>query len=198
MTIRLLGLGALLPLLFLGAGCCATNQLWNFVSENPVGLRGASITDDDVLHLAVRYDFGRTWYLRAPLERGVSFPDTKASFVRVHDGRLPPSARKLSNSVLPRGDDDVSVYFQWSLSKNGELSHNVWVHGQGYDVAVELPRRVDWASGLARVGVLPTPLALAVDVVAAPIWVGWCFLTAGCHGPCPLPWCNEPPAGCGG
>lgn len=192
---------ALLPaLLVVTAGCpgrCATNQLWNFIREDPIRLEAASITEDDVLHLALRYDTGRTWLVRALLKRNAEWPETAGRRVKLLDGPLPPSARRLTNAPVSRQDGVVSTWFTYHQGPDAELSHTVWVTGGGYSVVVDLPAPVNWDRGIARLGVLLTPFTVTVDALCAPAWVAWCFLTAGCHGPCPIPWCRvlAPPIG---
>ena len=54
-------------LLLASGGCCATHGLWNAVGDAPVVLEGASVTGDGTLHLALRYEDGRSWLLTADI-----------------------------------------------------------------------------------------------------------------------------------
>lgn len=76
--LALLAVAAVCLFCFFSSGCCLTKRMWQVVADEPQGIQGASVTEDHVLHLAVRYEDGRVWHLEAPLRPGPEWLRTTA------------------------------------------------------------------------------------------------------------------------
>ena len=167
------------------SGCCLTNRLWQIVADEPQELVAASLTEERVLHLAVRYEDGLTWHLRAILRETCEGMSATARRVGVLEGDLPPSAFRRGHE-----QGELNLSFSAYDGIQGNREHRVWVDGVGCFAIVTLPEPIPWSTPAPWLAALATPFTLLVDVATAPIWVLWVVMTAGGHGDCWLPWCN--------
>ncbi len=172
-------------------GCCLTNRLWGSVADQPQGLVGASLSEDFVLHLAVRYEDGRTWHVTAPLMVHPEWTKARGRRVGPLAGELPSSAYQVVSRLgVDPQPGQVDVYYMSGSDKRGNTTRTVWVDSARCKSVVYLPEPIDWSRIAPYLAVLASPFTFLVDLVTAPIWVAWVIFTVGGHGDCWLPWCD--------
>lgn len=176
----------MLPLVLIGAGCCATGSVWAWADDDPCAIEEAWLAGG-TLHVAIRYQEGRLrrFEREGRSLREVSDPpagprERVATFDSV--AVAAPSAEKRDGRKL-----DVSLYppvqrgeRRWLRVREGRKES--WY---------ELPVPIAWSTARPYAALLLTPLTLAVDLAAAPIHVAWILATAGGHGDPWLPWCDR-------
>ena len=178
--------GLFLLLLAMSPCGCATTQLWQSLktSCNPSELLQVSVTNDNLLHMAIRYGDRRTYRVLADLrdqrparEKSANkWFQVEARLMGLFEGDLPATARRImiartpsdfwhERDLLRQGDNQAIVV---SLS-DSSIALDDPCKGPDYYLSVLVPAvPVVWSDFRPIGTVLATPVTATLDLVTLP------------------------------